>query len=63
MRYKEQVMNQVEKAENLVRSIETLINRNETRETVLDALKILKERIEQIRSQVSVEPDDFFNSK
>lgn len=63
MRYKEQALNHVEKLENLLKQMEQQINRNETREVVLRTLETSKERLEQLRSQISVEPGDFFTSK
>lgn len=63
MRYKEQALDQTEKLENILRNIEGQINRNETREAVLETLQKAKDRLEQLRSQINIEPGDFFSSK
>lgn len=58
MRYKEQVINQIERLENMNKSIETAINRNETRQKVLEMLEIVRERLDQLKSQVNLEYDN-----
>lgn len=63
MRYKEQTLKQIERVDNLIKVIETHINRNETRQTVLHVVNELKEQVEKVRSLVSIEHDNFLNQR
>lgn len=59
MRYKEQTLNNVEKVENLLKLLESQINRNERREEVLTTLENVKEKLENVKSLIEIESDSF----
>lgn len=59
MRYKEQVLNNLERVKNIIRAVEVKINTNETREEVLKVLQTVTERVEQAESLVKIETSDF----
>lgn len=59
MRYKEQVLNNLDRVKNILRTIEVKINTNETRDEVLKVLSTAVERVEQAESLVNIEKSDF----
>lgn len=63
MRYKEQSINKIEQIENTIKLINAQINRNETRQTVQETIKILETKVDELRSLIQIEPGDFFTSK
>jgi archaellum component FlaC len=58
MRYKEQSLNKIEQVNNRVKNIEFLVLRGQQNEAV-QALEELKEKIEELRSLISIEHNDF----
>jgi hypothetical protein len=59
MRYKDQVLNKVNQLENLNRTLDFQLSRGESYETLLQTLSDMKEKIEDLRSTVSLEHNDF----
>jgi hypothetical protein len=58
MRYKEQSLNKIEQVNNRVKNIEFLVLRGQQNEAV-QAFEELKEKIEELRSLISIEHNDF----
>jgi len=59
MRYKEQTLNAIEKTDNLLKLIQAQINRGESRDTVLQTLERVKENLEEVRSLVNIEANEY----
>ena len=59
MRYKDQVLNKINQLENLNRTLDFQLSRGESYETLLQTLSDMKEKIEDLRSTVSLEHNDF----
>jgi hypothetical protein len=58
MRYKEQSLNKIEQVSNRIKNIEFLILRGD-QDGSLQALEDLKEKIEELRSMISIEHNEF----
>ena len=59
MRYKEQAMNKVGQLENMMRTLEFLVSRNQPQDEILSYMNEIKEKVEDIRSVLSLEHNDF----
>jgi hypothetical protein len=59
MRYKDQVLNKINQLENLNRTIDFQLSRGENLQEVMQTLSDMKEKIEELRSTVSLEHDEF----
>lgn len=59
MRYKDQVLTKINQLENLNRTLDFQLSRNESYESLMQTLSDLKEKIEDLRSTVSLEHDEF----
>jgi hypothetical protein len=59
MRYKDQVLNKINQLENLNRTLDFQLSRGESYESLLQTLSDMKEKIEDLRSTVSLEHNDF----
>jgi hypothetical protein len=59
MRYKDQVLNKINQLENLNRTLDFQLSRGESFDTLLQTLSDMKEKIEDLRSTVSLEHDEF----
>jgi hypothetical protein len=59
MRYKDQVLNKINQLENLNRTIDFQLSRGENLQEVMQTLSDMKEKIEDLRSTVSLEHDEF----
>jgi|LakMenEpi03Aug12_release.lakeMendotaPanAssembly.Ray.scaffolds.fasta_scaffold24086_10 hypothetical protein len=59
MRYKEQVLNKINQLENLNRTLDFQLSRGESSDSLLQTLSDMKEKIEDLRSTVSLEHDEF----
>lgn len=59
MRYKNNILDKLLKLDTTISKITIQINRNESRDTVLENLNEVKEQIEEMRSMIDNEPDDF----
>jgi hypothetical protein len=59
MRYKDQVLNKINQLENLNRTIDFQLSRGENLQEVMQILSDMKEKIEDLRSTVSLEHDEF----
>jgi len=59
MRYKNNVLDKLNQADALINRLAVQLNRNVSREEVLETLTSLKEQIETTREMVSIEFDDF----
>ena len=59
MRYKNNVLEKLGQIDTIANRIHVQINRGGTQEQVLESIEMLKEAIENTRSMVSIEADDF----
>ena len=59
MRYKNNTLDKLNQADNLLNRLTVQINRNIPREEVLETLTLLKEQIESTREMIAIEHDDF----
>ena len=59
MRYKDQVLNKINQLENLNRTLDFQLSRGESFDSLLQTLSDIKEKIEDLRSTVSLEHDEF----
>jgi histone acetyltransferase (RNA polymerase elongator complex component) len=61
MRYKNNILDKLTQIDTIANRINVQINRGGTQDQVLESIELLKEAIEQTRSMVSIESDDFEN--
>ena len=59
MRYKEQSMNKVAQLENMMRTLDFLVSRSQPQNEILQYISEVKEKIEDLRSMLSIEHNDF----
>jgi hypothetical protein len=59
MRYKDQVLNKINQLENFNRTLDFQLSRGENIQEVMQTLSDMKEKIEDLRSTVSLEHDEF----
>lgn len=59
MRYKNNILEKLGRFEITISKLVVQTNRNESQDTVLESLNGLKEEVEEMRSMISNEPDDF----
>ena len=59
MRYKDNVLNKLGQIDTIANRLNVQVNRGGTQDQVLESIEMLKEAIENARSIVSVEADDF----
>jgi hypothetical protein len=59
MRYKNNVLDKLNQADAILNRLTVQLNRNVSREEILETLTSLKEQIESTREMVSIEHDDF----
>ncbi len=59
MRYKEQAMNKVSQLENMMRTLDFLVSRGESQDSILRYIEEVKEKVEDLRSILSIEHNDF----
>ena len=59
MRYKNNVLDKLNQTDALVNRLAVQVNRNISKEEILETLTALKEQIENTREMVSIEHDDF----
>jgi hypothetical protein len=59
MRYKEQVLNKINQLENLNRTLDFQLSRGEGYNELAQTVSNIKDKIEDIRSTVSLEHNDF----
>lgn len=59
MRYKDQVLNKINQLENLNRTLDFQLSRGENPQEIFQTLSDMKEKIEDLRSTVSLEHDEF----
>ena len=58
MRYKEQALNKLEQVSNVVNTAEFLISRGD-QDGSLESIEVLKEKLEELRSIISIEHEEF----
>jgi len=58
MRYKEQALNKIEQVSNAINNVEFLVSRGD-QDGSLQALVNLKEKLDDLRSIISIEHDEF----
>jgi len=59
MRYKNNVLDRLNQTEIAVNRVTLEVNRNMTRDQILESIEKVKENLEGIREMISVQPDDF----
>lgn len=59
MRYKDNILEKLGKFEITISRLVIQTNRNEPQDNVLESLNGLKEEVEEMRSMINNEPDDF----
>lgn len=59
MRYKDNVLEKLNQADNLVSRLSIQVNRNTPQNEIAETLALLKEQIERTREIVSIEHDEF----
>jgi len=59
MRYKDNILEKLSKFEITISKLVIQTNRNESQNNVLESLNGLKEEVEEMRSMINNEPDDF----
>jgi DNA-directed RNA polymerase specialized sigma subunit len=59
MRYKNNVLDKLNQADTIINRLTVQVNRNVSRDEILETLTLLKEQIESTREMVSIEHDDF----
>jgi hypothetical protein len=59
MRYKNNVLEKLGQIDVLANRLNVQVNRGGTQDQVLESIEMLKEAIENARSMVSIEADDF----
>jgi hypothetical protein len=59
MRYKNNVLDKLNQADAILNRLTVQLNRNVSRDEILETLTTLKEQIESTREMVSIEHDDF----
>ena len=59
MRYKDNVLDKLNQIDVIANRINVQINRGGTQDQVNESIEMLKEAIENARSMVSIEADDF----
>jgi hypothetical protein len=61
MRYKNNVLQQLDNIDATISKVQFGINRGGTQDQILETIEVLKERLSDLRGIISVEPDDFEN--
>ena len=59
MKYKNNVLDKLNQTDTLVSRLAIQVNRNMSKDEVLETLTMLKEQIESTREMISIEADDF----
>lgn len=59
MRFKNQVLNGLEQAQNIGHKLQVQVNRGMSQDELIETVIQLKEHLEKIKELVSVESDDF----
>jgi hypothetical protein len=59
MRYKNNILDKLNQIDTIASRLQVQINRGGTQDQVLESIEMLKEAIENTRSMVSIESDDF----
>lgn len=61
MRYKNNVLQQLDNIDATISKVQFGINRGGTQNQILETIETLKEKLSDLRGIISVEPDDFEN--
>jgi hypothetical protein len=59
MRYKNNVLDKLNQTDALINRLAVQVNRNTSKDEVIETLTMLKEQIESTREMVSIEADEF----
>jgi len=59
MRYKSQVVTKINNLEMMLRTLDFLVSRAESQDSILQYISEVKEKIEELGSMVSIEHDEF----
>ncbi len=58
-RYKEQMLNKVAQLDNMMRTLDFMVSRGESQDMIKEYITETKEKIDELRSLISLEHDDF----
>ncbi len=58
-RYKEQMLNKVAQLDNMMRTLDFMVSRGESQDMIKEYIAETKEKIDELRSLISLEHDDF----
>ena len=61
MQYKNNVLDKISNLDAVVMRLQIQVNRNTSKDEVLDTIESLKEQIESVREMISLERDEFEN--
>ena len=59
MRYKSQVVTKINNLEMMLRTLDFLVSRAESQDSILQYISEVKEKVEELGSMVSIEHDEF----
>jgi hypothetical protein len=59
MKYKQNIMEKIEQAEAIITRLDVQLSRGATREQIFETLDVLKGQLDQTKSIVSLESDNF----
>ena len=59
MRYKDQALDKINQLANIARTLDFQVSRLEPQDSILQTIKDLKEKIEDVQSLISIEHDEF----
>lgn len=59
MRYKNNVLDKITRFETLISKFQIQLNQNVSREDLYESIDALKEQMDELKSMISNEPDDF----
>jgi hypothetical protein len=59
MRYKSQVVTKINNLEMMLRTLDFLVSRAESQDSILQYISEVKEKVEELGSMISIEHDEF----
>jgi hypothetical protein len=59
MRYKSQVVTKINNLDMMLRTLDFLVSRAESQDSILQYISEVKEKVEELGSMVSIEHDEF----
>jgi len=59
MRYKVQATNKIGQFENMLRTVDFMVSRGESQDSILQYITEMKNKLEELREMISLEHDEF----